>query len=300
MSSLFDNFTIGNLSLANRFVRSATWEGMCDDHGQPRETLPQLYSALAEGGVGLIISGYAYVRSDGKQLPGKMGIDRDDLITPLARLTRAVHDAGGHIFCQLVHAGGQTSAKTIGRTPLAPSAIKAENYPEQAEELTLKEIKSLINSFGDAARRARQAGFDGIQIHGAHGYLINQFLSPLTNRRQDDYGGSLENRMRFLEEVYEKVRSCVGPDYPVTIKLTGSDNQEGGFTLDESVIVAQRLAATGMDAIEVSSGTVASGALGPVRQGIDSEVKEAYNIDKAERIKQAVDIPVIVVGGLRS
>ncbi len=297
---LFEAFHIGRIKIANRFVRSATWEGMCDDSGDPQDRLADYYARLAAGGVGLIISGYTYVRPDGKQLPGKMGIYSDHLIPALQKVTAAVHRKQGKIFCQLVHAGGQTSTRTIGTTPVAPSAVACDYYPEIPRELSREEIAELIEAFAAGAVRARQAGFDGIQLHGAHGYLINQFLSPLTNQRQDDYGGSLENRMRFLDQVTRAARSAVGPDYPLTIKLTAADNLPGGFTIDEAVLVAQQLEKIGMDAIEVSSGTAASGALTPARQGIDAPDSEAYNADFARRIKAAVGIPVGVVGGLRS
>ncbi len=298
--SLFDPVTVGAINLPNRLIRSATWEGLCDTDGSPTPRLQELYRNLAGGGVGLIISGYTYVRADGKQLPGKMGIDSDHLLPSLKDLTDCVHGAGGKIFCQLVHAGGQTSSKTIGMQPIAPSAVTSPTFSEVPREMSLKEIRALVDDFARGADRARQAGFDGIQLHGAHGYLINQFLSPVTNHRTDDYGGSLENRMRFLLEVCSEVRRAVGADFPVTIKLTGADHLPGGFTPEEAVESARRLDELGIDAIEVSSGTAASQDLSPVRQGIDCEEKEAYNADLAGQIRQAVRVPVTVVGGLRS
>lgn len=298
--SLFDHVAIGSLQLANRLVRSATWEGMCEAEGRPTPKLIGLYRSLVQGGVGLIVSGYTYVRADGKQLPGKMGIDRDSLVAPLQELTAAVHGEGGRVFCQLVHAGGQTSAKVIGQVPLAPSALAAPNYLELPREPDVAEIAELVAAFAAAAGRAKAAGFDGVQLHGAHGYLINQFLSPLMNRRQDAYGGSLANRMRFLEEVLTAVRREVGSDYPVTIKLTAADHLEGGLEFAEAMQVAQRLAELGIDAIEISSGTAASGAKVPVRQGIDNADQEAYNAVYARRLKAVLEVPVLLVGGLRS
>ncbi len=298
--SLFDTFQIGNTTLNNRFVRSATWEGMCGQSGAVTPKLTEYCKALARGGVGLIISGYSYVREDGRQYPGTMGIYNDDLLPGLKQLTEAVHQEGGVIFCQLVHVGGQASSKVIGETPLAPSAIESFGNKELPREMTTKDISAIVACFGEAARRAKKAGFDGVQLHGAHGYLINQFLSPLCNQREDDYGGDASRRMRFLEEVYTTVRSAVGSDYPVSIKLTASDNIQGGFNLNEAVAVAQRLEVLGIDAIEVSSGTPTSGEMNPVRQKIDSPDQEAYNAEFASAIKHAVEIPVILVGGLRS
>ncbi|AMV72321.1 NADH-dependent flavin oxidoreductase, Oye family [Desulfuromonas sp. DDH964] len=298
--ALFDSAAIGSLKLPNRFVRSATWEGLCEVDGRPTPKLVQLYRNLARGGVGLIITGYSYIRADGKQLPGKMGIDSDDLIAPLRELSTAVHEEGGRVFCQLVHAGAQTTAKMIGAVPLAPSALKAPNYPELPRELGITEIQDLVQAFAAAANRAKQAGFDGVQLHGAHGYLINQFLSPLMNRRSDAYGGTLEGRMRFLEEVCVAVRRAVGPHYPVTIKLTAADHLPGGLEFGEAMQIAQRLGELGIDAIEVSSGTAASGKTTPVRQEINEPAHEAYNSRYARRLKEVIDVPILLVGGLRS
>lgn len=298
--SLFDDTKIGSVSLKNRFVRSATWEGMCDQEGNVTPRLIEYYRQLARGGLGLIITGYSYVREDGKQNPGKMGSSNDTHLPGLKQLTEAVHQEGCTIFCQLVHAGGQTSQKIIGKQPLAPSATDFAGYLDTPREMTTDDIKAVVSAFGAAAARAKQAGFDGVQLHGAHGYLINQFLSPLCNQRQDAYGGSLENRMTFLEEVFVSVRSAVGEHYPVTIKLTAADHLDGGLQPQDAVAIAKRLDKLGIDAIEVSSGTAVSGELGPARQRIDSREKEAYNADLARLIKQAVGVPVIVVGGLRS
>lgn len=298
--TLFDHVKIGDVTLKNRFVRSATWEGMCDDSGAVTEQLLAWYKELAEGGTGLIISGYSFVRADGKQQQRKMGIHDDAMLEGLKRLSAVVHQAGSLIFCQLVHAGGQTSSKVVGCQPIAPSAIDFPSFDETPREMTSEDIDAIVAAFAAAAKRAERAGFDGVQLHGAHGYLINQFLSPLMNQRTDAYGGSLENRMRFLVRVCEAVRAAVSPAYPVTIKLTAEDHLEGGFRVEEAVEVAKRLEELGVNAIEVSSGTSVSGEMGPVRQKIVTVEQQAYNADQARRIKKAVSIPVMVVGGLRS
>jgi 2,4-dienoyl-CoA reductase-like NADH-dependent reductase (Old Yellow Enzyme family) len=298
--TLFDPVRIGSLTLKNRLMRSATWEGMCDDSGAVTQQLIDCYRELAAGGVGLIVSGYSFVRADGKQLPGKMGLHDDAMLAGLGRLCDAVHQQGGHLFCQLVHAGGQTSSKVIGKQPLAPSAVEFPSFSETPRAMTSAEIDAVVEAFATAAARAKAAGFDGVQLHGAHGYLVNQFLSPLTNRRDDAYGGSLENRMRFLLRIVVAVRSSVGGGFPVTIKLTASDNLDGGFSVDEAVSVAAEIVAAGIDAIEVSAGTPASAERGPVRQNILSPQQEAYNAAPARRIKEAVEVPVALVGGLRS
>jgi 2,4-dienoyl-CoA reductase-like NADH-dependent reductase (Old Yellow Enzyme family) len=300
MAALFEEARINTLTLKNRLVRSATWEGMCDQSGRPSEKLAAYYGDLARGGVGLIISGYTYVRPEGKQLPGKMGIHTDDFQADFENLTRAVHQSGGKIAIQLVHAGGQTSSKTTGAKPLAPSSVHTAQFPEIPSELTKHQITEVIDAFGKAAARAKAWGFDAVQMHGAHGYLINQFLSPLTNRRSDEYGGAADNRCRFMLEVFSKVREAVGTDYPVFIKLNGSDNLDGGLTPEHAVIAAKKLSEAGIDAVEVSSGTGASKAKSPVRTQIDAPEKEAYNLELAMRIKEHVNCPVMSVGGFRS
>jgi 2,4-dienoyl-CoA reductase-like NADH-dependent reductase (Old Yellow Enzyme family) len=300
MSDLFDQTTINGMTLQNRLVRSATWEGMCDADGRPTDKLAACYRDLAAGGTGLIISGYTFVRPEGKQMPGKMGIHTDSFAPDMESLTKTVHDAGGKICIQLVHCGGQTDSGTAGRQPLAPSAVQVDQFPEMPAELTADEISDIVAAFGEGARRAKAWGFDAVQLHGAHGYLINQFLSPLTNRRTDEYGGSIENRCRFLLAVYRRVRETVGPNYPVLIKLNAADNLEGGLAIDDGVYAAKKLSEQGIDAIEVSAGTPASGEQSPARVKIDEPGKEAYNLEQARRIKEAVTCPVMVVGGFRS
>lgn len=300
MSILFEKTTINGMMLPNRMIRSATWEGMCDAYGRPSKKLIDFYRVLAQGGIGLIVSGYTFVRREGKQMPGKMGIHTDDFEPEMVALSNAVHDVGGKICVQLVHAGGQTSTEAAGRQPLAPSAVEVDQFSEKPSELSKGDILDIVEAFGKGADRARRWGFDAVQFHGAHGYLINQFLSPLTNRRTDEYGGSIENRCRFLMEVYEKVRAVVGTDYPVLIKLNAADNLEGGLIIEDAVYAAEKLSKEGIDAIEVSAGTPASGIKSPARQRINKPDKEAYNLELARRIKARVTCPVIVVGGFRS
>ncbi len=300
MTTLFETTTIRSMTLRNRLVRSATWEGMCSDDGKPTSKLANYYATLARGGVGLIVSGYTFVRPEGKQFMGQMGIYTDAFGSDYERLTRAVHDNHGAIAIQLVHAGGQANPEHSGRQPLAPSALQLSQFPAVPEALGVEEIETIIESFGHAARRAKAWGADAVQLHGAHGYLINQFLSPLTNQRTDAYGGSLKNRCRFLRQVFQTVRDAVGKNYPVMIKLNATDHLDGGLAIDEALNVAGRLDEMGIDAIEVSSGTAASGKLGPARNKIDAPEKEAYNLALALQIKSAVGCPVMVVGGFRT
>jgi len=300
MKKIFEETTINSMTLANRLVRSATWEGMCEGDGRPTAKLASCYRDLAAGGVGLIITGYTFVRPDGKQLPGKMGIHRDDFSADMMGLVRVVHEKGGKICLQLVHAGGQTDTQTAGRKPLAPSAVRVDQFPEKPSAMSERDIEEVVAAFGDGARRAKNYGFDAVQLHAAHGYLINQFLSPLTNRRVDRYGGSVENRCRFLLEVYRRVRSEVGNDFPVLAKLNGSDNLEGGLDIRDAIHACHLLDKENIDAIEVSGGTSASKERSPVRVKIDKPGQEAYNLELAREIKEAVLCPVMVVGGFRS
>jgi 2,4-dienoyl-CoA reductase-like NADH-dependent reductase (Old Yellow Enzyme family) len=258
MSKLFESGTIGSMTLKNRMVRSATWEGMCDPEGRPTKKLIQYYDNLAKGGIGLIISGYTYVSLEGKQSPGKMGLYSDDFKSEFKEMTRVVHDAGCKIAIQLVHAGGQAKEKVSGSIPVAPSDIRVAQYSEKPLQLTESQIHDIVEAFGKAALRAKVYGFDGVQIHGAHGYLINQFLSPLTNHRHDQYGGSIENRCRFLMEVYDEIRQMAGKDFPVFIKLNAADYVDQGLELEDARIGAKMLSLNGIDAIEVSAGTGAS------------------------------------------
>ncbi|MFW6082565.1 MAG: NADH:flavin oxidoreductase, partial [Chloroflexota bacterium] len=244
MNVLFESAHIGSLELPNRLLRSATAESLADPDGRPRPKLRELYRELALGGVGLIITGHMYVLDSGKAHPGMTGIHRDDLIPDLAALCSTVHAAGGHIAAQINHGGMQCSPQTVSH-PLAPSAADFPFLKQRARAMTGEEIASAIQAYADAARRAVAAGFDAVQLHGAHGYLINQFLSPLTNRRSDEWGArrpdhtktSLEARMRFLRAVCRAVRRQVGPDYPLFIKLSMLDGIKGGLTLNDGAKV---------------------------------------------------------------
>jgi 2,4-dienoyl-CoA reductase-like NADH-dependent reductase (Old Yellow Enzyme family) len=300
MRRALDEARFDNLTLRNRLVRSATWEGMADSDGLVTPRLTNYLTSLAQGGTGLIITGYAAVRPDGRQLPGQLGIYGNHALPGLTQLADAIHGAGGKICVQLVHAGGQTNAKATGQLPVAPSAIQASQYTEIPQELSKSAIENIIACFANAARIIQTAGCDAVQLHGGHGYLISQFLSPLTNQRNDEYGGSLTGRSRFLMETYQAARVAVGADFPILIKLNGADNLPGGFDIDEALEVARMLDDEGINGIEVTSGTPASKELAPIRTGISTREQEGYNLPYAVRIKNAVSCPVGVVGGFRS
>jgi 2,4-dienoyl-CoA reductase-like NADH-dependent reductase (Old Yellow Enzyme family) len=295
---LFDPGRIGTLDLPNRLIRSATAARMAGPDGRPRPALKGLYRELARGGVGLIISGHMYVDPSGKAHPEMTGIYADALIPDLTELVAVVHGAGGRIAAQINHGGMQCSRRTVSRT-IAPSAIDAPFLSQPARGMTTEEVTRAVQAYADAARRAQEAGFDAVQIHGAHGYLISQFLSPWVNRRADAWGGNLDGRMRFLRAVCAAVRKEVGPQYPVFIKLGMLDAVEGGLTAEEGAQVAEALQGMGLDGLEISGG-IGGGKDLNSRAGIRSRADEAYFRPLARRARSATGLPIALVGGLRS
>jgi len=288
------------MTLANRFVRSATWNGMADKEGFSTKEIDALLVELARGKVGLIISGHAYINREGQAGPGQLGVYSDRHIDGLSRMTEAVHNAGGKIVVQLAHAGCHADVSLTGTEPLGPSAMKNEKRPF-CRAMTEHEIGRVISDFGYAAIRAREAGFDGIQLHAAHSYLMSQFLSPFYNKREDGYGGSIENRARIVVEVLSRVKSEVGADYPVMIKMNSEDFVDGGFSVDEMLQTSAMLEKAGIDVIELSGGTRYSGKYGAVRQNTPkTEEEEVYYLQAAQRYKKHIKVPLMLVGGIRS
>lgn len=306
MTTLFERGRIGSLELSNRVIRSATAERMAHSDGRPRPELQDLYRELAAGGVGLIITGHMFVHPSGKVHPEMTGIDNDDLIPDLRALSTAVHQAGGHVAVQLNHGGMQCRPQTVSQT-IAPSAIDAPFLQQPARAMTRGEISMIIQAYAQAAGRAQEAGFDAVQIHAAHGYLISQFLSPFTNRRDDRWGStnpsnpvrSVGPRMRFLHAVCQAVRDEVGADYPVFIKLGMLDGLERGLTVDDGSEIAAALEGMGLDALEISGG-IGGGTDLNMRSGIHSPEQEAYFRPLAQRARQHTSLPIALVGGLRS
>ena len=298
-SPLFESGTINGMTLANRFIRSATWEGMATDKGAVTPRLIDTMVRLAEGGVGLIISGHAYVAPEGQASPFQLGIHDDTLVEGLSTMTRAVHAAGGRIVAQLAHAGNFALEKATGMTPMVVSDFEGlAQTPRHA--MTLADIRSLKAAYVAAARRAQDAGFDGIQLHSAHGYFLSQFLSPLFNRRDDEYGKSIENRTRIHVEIIRDIREAVGEGFPLLVKLNCEDFADGGLTVEDSIAAALLMASAGLDAIELSGGTILGGKLSPSRPNINKPEKEAYFRNAANALKTKLDIPLILVGGIRS
>jgi 2,4-dienoyl-CoA reductase-like NADH-dependent reductase (Old Yellow Enzyme family) len=303
MPHLFENTAIKSIELKNRAVRSATWAGVGDRKGYVTDAAMELYGRLAAGGVGLIVTGFQYVMPNGIAAPYQVGNYSDDLLDGLTRMAEAVHSGDGKVVAQLVHTGTKANPQLFwdGWEIWGPSAVPDPLTGKTPKEVTRQEITQLIEAYAGAASRAQRAGFDGIQLHGAHGYGINGFLSAAMNQRSDAYGGDIGKRYRFLGEVMEAVRGAVGKEYPVLIKLSGHDYFERGLVAEESLYVARRLADDGIDAIEVSAGSRASyDGLIPSRPNVRKEEDEGYLAHLAGRFKETVDVPIITVGGIRS
>jgi 2,4-dienoyl-CoA reductase-like NADH-dependent reductase (Old Yellow Enzyme family) len=260
MSSLFDASNIKGLNLKNRLVRSATHEAMADENGFPTDNLFKLYERLAKGGVGLIITGYTYVSRDGKT-DNMLGIDTDEHISKYRELVDHVHKNGAKIAMQINHCGRQTTKDMTGTQTLAPSAVKDNSFLDIPREMKEQDIENAIEAFAMASKRVKDGNFDAVQLHGAHGFLINQFLCPHTNRRKDKWGGIIENRMRFLKEIYQSCRDQVGNDYPIFIKISAYDNMKNGIKEEEGIIMAEMMADMGFDALEISCGIGEDGVL---------------------------------------
>jgi 2,4-dienoyl-CoA reductase-like NADH-dependent reductase (Old Yellow Enzyme family) len=249
----------------------------------------------------LIVSGFAYVHPNGQNLLSQAAIDSDDKIPGFKRLTREVHKYNTKIAMQLVHCGRHSQAvRKRGALPLAPSVLEDnQNAKGSYRAMTEADIEELVDAFRLAAIRAREAGFDAIQLHAAHSYLFTQFLSPVSNKRSDRWGGSLENRLRFHLQVVEAITKAIGPDFPLLIKLGVQDTVAGGLTLDEGCTAARMLSSQGIAAVEVSEGLETAGA-NHIKKDIDAQEKEAYYAAWARKVKDAVAVPVMLVGGLRS
>jgi len=291
MKSLFDNINLKNLNLKNRFVRSATWEKLADDNGFMTDKLLNIYDRVSKGGVGLIITSYAYISETEKPNKGMLGIYSDTFISHYKKLTDLVHKNGSKIILQIVYGGSQTKYNTSDRLIWGMSSVPHKKTGVIPKEMNQSEINLLKKYFADASVRAKKAGFDGVQIHGAHGYLLSQSLSTYYNQRKDLYGGSLENRSRLITEVYSEIRKNVGDDYHVSIKINCSDFEEYGTDFEQSVYLLQKLDKLGIDSVEVSGGK----KLSQLKEHMES-VYAWYAGEIAKKIKA----PVILVGLNRS
>ncbi len=299
MTELFEKSSINGLSLPNRFVRSATWTGLASEKGEVTDELIDFYRELGKGGIGALISGFAYVDERGKAGVRQLGVHNDELVSGLSNFVNDVHEAGGRIILQLAHGGFFANPKLIDDLPLAPTNVDGiANAPRV--EMSREQILDVVEAFGEASDRAKEAGFDGVQLHMAHGYLLNQFLSPAFNKRNDEFGGGLEERARFPLMVLEEVRETVGSDYPLLAKLNCRDFYNDGLEIEEALQIGELLEDAGLDALEVSGGTFVSGENNPSRENIQSTEDEAYFQKEAKQFSEHLNIPIMLVGGIRS
>jgi 2,4-dienoyl-CoA reductase-like NADH-dependent reductase (Old Yellow Enzyme family) len=299
--------------IANRIAKAAMTEGLASPAGLPTEELERLYGLWSDGGAGLLLSGNIIIDGAHLERPGNVIIEREPdaaMHSALQRWARAATRNGNHFWAQISHAGRQTQ-KNVNPHPKAPSAVQVGLPGGQFGRpvaLTAPEIEDIVRRFGICAAAVKAAGFTGVQVHAAHGYLLSQFLSPRTNLRTDQYGGTLANRARALLDVVNTVRAAVGPEFPVAVKLNSADFQKGGFDFDDSLQVAQWLEAAGVDLLEISGGTYEQPKLLGV-EGLEQEepqrvapstlLREAYFVDFALAMRAKVSIPLLVTGGFR-
>ena len=258
LKKVFEPGKIGSLNIKNRLVVSAMSSHMGNDDGTPNETVNAYLVAKVKGGWGLIFTEDLGVTKDAGSDPVVGSLWNDDQIPAWTETVRQVHEAGGLMGAQLYHAGRQRSLKAYDTHPVAPSAIKEPTEPYVPRALTVEEIHDLVKAFGEAAARAKKCSFDCVEIHGAHGYLINQFMSTFSNKRTDEYGGTLNNRMRFALEVIAAVRQAVGPDFPVLFRFNTCDYVEGGIEIPEAIVMAKLLEEAGVDALHCTQGMFTS------------------------------------------
>lgn len=288
---------IGNLTIKNRIVMPAMGTSLASPEGEITDQLVRYYEERAIGGTGLIIAEFTTIESEmGRGIANQLRIDDDRFIPGFRRLANAVQKHGARIFVQLHHAGRESNSYlTGGKQIVAPSAVTCAAIGEEPRELTTPEIKEIVQKFVDGAFRCKKAGVDGVELHGAHGYLINQFLSPNTNLRTDEYGGSVENRMRFVEEIITGIKQQCGEDFPVTVRLSVDEFEEGGMDIPLSREVSRYLEKAGADGLHASSGNYNT-----MEKVIESPLfEEGWRVYLAEEIKKEVNIPVFAVGNIR-
>lgn len=292
MNHLQTPIKVGGLDLKNRLVMPPMATSGAAPNGGVTKQICDYYDEKSAGGyIGLIITEHSYVSIEGKAGKGQMSIADDDMIEGLKQLTHLIHRNGSKVIAQISHAGGAAKTEITGQCVLSASAVKMPKTGMIPMEMTVQDIKKVIADFAAAALRSRKAGFDGVEIHSAHGYLLNQFYSPLTNKRTDEYSAvNMDNRLRLHLEIIKAVRNLVGPDYPIALRLGACDYTEGGTTLQDSVEAAVMLAQAGIDLLDISGGFCGYICPGVTEPGYFQELTEA--------IKKVIDVPVILTGGI--
>ncbi|MEC0184695.1 FAD-dependent oxidoreductase [Paenibacillus peoriae] len=289
---IFEPIKIGELEIKNRLVVPAMVMNYCNSDGTATERYIAYHEAKAKGGWGLIITEDYGIDEYAKGFRRIPGLWADFQIAGHKELTERVHKQGGKIAAQIYHAGRQTDSSITGVQPIAPSPINNPTSEEVPHELTVYEIKEIVEKFGDTALRAQKAGFDAVEIHGAHGYLINQFMSPFSNKRTDAYGGTIINRTRFAVEIIQNIRAKVGKEFPLLFRLSGDEFVEGGLTIEDTKVISKIIEEAGVNAIHVSQGVYKT--MHYVIQ--PAAVPHGFSTDLAAEIKKVVSIPVITVG----
>lgn len=291
MSYILRKLDEGRLKLNNRLVMPPIATAKSNEDGSVSEDILEYYDEKSRGGyISLLIIEHSFITQQGKASESQLSIADNGVIEGLKKLSAVIHKNGVKTVMQINHAGSATDKTVTGLDPVGASAIKNPHKGSVPKELTTKEIKNIICDFKDAAKRVKEAGFDGVEIHSAHGYLLNQFLSPLTNKRTDEYGGDLMGRIKIHLEVIKAVREAVGEDFPVLLRLGASDYMEGGTTIEDSVIVATEFEKAGIDIIDITGGLCRF-----IVPGLDGQ---GYFSSLSESIKKVVSIPVILTGGI--
>ena len=303
MTELFETTHLGTLELKNRFIRSATWEGIAEESGHINGELLDLYEGLAKGGAAAIITGYAFVLKEEQPSPRMFGAYDDSFIEAYKPLIKRVHDHDSKILLQLVYGGSFTWFNAENREIWGPSAVTNKISGVTPKEMTPMDIQTLIGAFGDAARRAMESGFDGVEMHAGHGYLLNHFLSPFFNQREDVFGGTSEKRARIIFDIFDDIRKKTSPDFPILIKLNCSDFMgTKGFTFEECLALCKKLDAMGIAGIEISGGPVFRAPKTEKEPTLEVTLptQDSYFSEYARVIADAISAPVILVGGNRS
>ncbi|KMT21039.1 NADH:flavin oxidoreductase [Clostridium cylindrosporum] len=286
MSHLLKPLEIKNLKLKNRLVMPPLATEKSKEYGRISKELLDYYDEKSEGGhISLIIVEHAFVSEEGRASKGQMSIADDSIIDDLKKLANIIHSNGSKAVMQINHAGIKANKENTGLDPVGPSLLEGEN-----KELSIEGIKDIVEKFKVAALRAKKAGFDGVEIHAAHGYLLSQFFSPITNKRNDEYGGAVLSRIKIHLEVIKAVIDAVGKDYPVLIRFGASDYMDGGSTIEDGKVAAKEFQKAGVDILDISGGLC-----GAVVQGLDGQ---GYFAPLSEAIKDVVSIPVILTGGI--
>jgi 2,4-dienoyl-CoA reductase-like NADH-dependent reductase (Old Yellow Enzyme family) len=292
------------LTLPNRLAKAAMSENLADERSGPTDALLRLYERFGASGAGLLISGNVIIAPGGRTEPHNIVVEDDRHLPQLRRWAEAAQSKGSRLFMQISHAGRQTP-KTVTSDPVGPSDVPMVGMAgafARPRALTSQEIEGLVLRYATTARVAKEAGFAGVQLHGAHGYLISQFLSPRTNLRDDEWGGDIEGRMRFILHIVERTRAAVGPEFPIAVKLNSADFQKGGFSLEDSTAVAKALEKAGIDLLEISGGSYEAprmiGDEGTKRES--TRRREAFFFEYAERMRAAVELPLMLTGGFRT